>query len=94
MVLEFPIYLCVRSKNYLDTPPTKIVAFAVLTESLGVIIRPICKLNTTCNECNDLVMDLGECTTKETVIGKFGVSNESFVVQHFGFLDLPQVDCL
>lgn len=104
-ILEFPIYVAITSKNFSDVPSTKVKVFAILTEANGLTLRPTpeeqCwslyqKPNMNAKHCRiedavEYCLDLGECTTKETVFVEVELTNNSLVFQNHGFLDLPEV---
>ncbi|KAK5638949.1 hypothetical protein RI129_013244 [Pyrocoelia pectoralis] len=83
-ILEIPVYLCMSSKALKNMPPRKLIVTSILTEANGLTIS-----------CNDeyfknSVINMGECTTAETVYTTISLSNNSRVFQIFGFVDLPE----
>ncbi|KAB0793236.1 hypothetical protein PPYR_12856 [Photinus pyralis] len=79
-ILEFPVYVCLSSK----VPPCKMVVTSILTEANGLTIS-----------CDDMrfgssVIDMGVCTTAETVYTTLNLTNNSHVFQVYGFVDLPE----
>lgn len=89
-ILKFPIKLQTTTKDYEDVPPNKLVIFAVITDSLGLILKPL-KMEYARRNENDFLLDFGGCLSREAVYAKIGLSNTSMTKQHFGFLDLPVV---
>lgn len=90
-ILEFPIQLCPLSKAFRDVPPTKLVAYAILDNSLDVFVELEEEKHIKTTKSDEICLDMGSCSTKESVIGKFKVINETDVPQHYGFLNIPEV---
>ncbi|KAJ8964226.1 hypothetical protein NQ314_005055 [Rhamnusium bicolor] len=89
-ILEFPIHICVPSKSYRDVPPVKLVVFSIVTTQKSLTVTP---LNTEfCTYFQDslLALDLGECTTYETVFTEIEIVNNTLAPQIYGFPDLPE----
>lgn len=45
----------------------------------------------TCDTKGDYMINMGECTTAESVLSIIEITNTSFVNQDYGFINLPQV---
>lgn len=89
-ILKFPVKAQITTKDYENVPPIKLTVFAILTENLGLTIRPL-NLEFAKRNGDDFLLDLGPCLTRETVYAKMGITNSTATQQHYGFLDLPSV---
>lgn len=89
-LLKFPIYVYVSEKTAANVPPIKIELFAALYQPLPLILTPIRKSEGGSNDDLLFTLILGDCTTRETLYGKIAITNESHVIQHYGFLNLPE----
>ncbi|GJQ85921.1 hypothetical protein Trydic_g21772 [Trypoxylus dichotomus] len=87
-ILKFPIKAQVTTKGFPNIPPVKLTIYAILSESLGLILKPL-NLDYASLNGSDILLDLGTCMTREAVVTKIGITNMSITRQHFGFLDLP-----
>lgn len=84
-ILEFPVYVCLSSKVLRDVPPCKMDVTSILTEANGLTVS-----------CDDMpfgssAIDMGVCTTAETVHTTLNLTNNSYVFQVYGFVDVPEV---
>ncbi|KAK4878049.1 hypothetical protein RN001_010555 [Aquatica leii] len=92
-ILEFPVYISI-SKKHSTIPPRKVVVVAVISEPNGLALSS-CDMHTYYNkfcdvdESNECIIDLGQCTTAETVYTTLKLTNNSNVFQIFGFINLP-----
>lgn len=91
-LLKFPVHIHVDTEknSSILVPHIKIMLFAALYQPLSLMLKPIRRSRTSISETVSSFI-IGECTTNETVYGKISITNDSDVVQHFGFLNLPQV---
>lgn len=89
-LLKFPVYVYVSEKTAAHVPPIKIELFAALYQPLPLILTPIRRSEGSSNDNLLFALILGDCTTRETLCGKIAITNESHVIQHYGFLNLPE----
>lgn len=93
-LLQFPVYIYVSEKSAVEVPPIKIVIFAAVFQPLPLNLVPVRKSRGSVSESITFLLIMGECTTREMVFGKIAITNESEVVQHFAFLNLPEVSLI
>lgn len=90
-ILEFSVQLIPLSKAFRDVPPTKLFAYAILDNSLDVFVESEEEKYTSTTKSDEMCLDMGSCSIKESVIARIKIINETDVPQHYGFLNLPQV---
>lgn len=90
-ILKFPIKARIVTKDYDRIPSIRSTIYAILSENMALSIRPL-KREWAKRNGDDFLLDLGTCFSRECVFAKLGITNSSATKQHFGFLDLPNVN--
>ncbi|KAF5284925.1 hypothetical protein FQA39_LY16880 [Lamprigera yunnana] len=101
-ILEFPVHIVVTEKHT-NVPPSTITIVAILTEANGLSLTfcdpsystyycDNCRMSKdcTCDTTAEYVINMGECSTTETVHTEMQLTNNSYVFQVYGFLNLPK----
>lgn len=93
-LLRFPVFVSISEKHTQDVPPIKIFLFAIIYPPLPLSLKPIRRSRMSFTESVLFMLTMGNCTTRETICGKISITNESEIVQHYGFFNLPEVSLL
>ncbi|XP_050311180.1 uncharacterized protein LOC126746816 isoform X2 [Anthonomus grandis grandis] len=89
-ILEYCIQICPVSKKSQDYPPVRVAVYAIIAnfEDLNISFHTSSKHMT--NFLNTLLIDMGECSIYEQIWAEISLTNNTFVTQICGFMDLPQ----
>lgn len=89
-ILEFPIQVWVKCQQICDVPCLKLTTFAIVTDPSNIFLKHPCIFEGPDVKPSNLV-NLGQCSVYESVYTDIEVINNSHVLQHFYFPDLPEV---
>lgn len=92
-ILDFNLKIEVLDNKFKDVPPTILNSYAILTEANGLILYPV-NMEHTRDFHETFILNIGECSTKESVYADIKLINQSYTIQHYAFLNLPDVSLL